>query len=152
MYKTGKCLCGNVHYQLNDAPLFVQACHCTLCQRTSGSAFNLISVIENKNFELLQGEVSTFEFVGGSGGVYDLFACNSCGTSMWGQPRERIKDMIYVRSGTLDNTADIKPMAHIFVGSKQNWVILDEETPQFDAMYDLQDIWPEESMRRLSKI
>jgi len=38
---TGGCQCGTVRYQITAAPLAVYVCHCTECQRQSGSAFAL---------------------------------------------------------------------------------------------------------------
>ncbi len=35
----GGCACGAVRYTLKSAPVALFACHCTLCQRQSGSAF-----------------------------------------------------------------------------------------------------------------
>jgi hypothetical protein len=149
MYKKGKCLCGKVTYQLDDSPLFVQACHCTLCQRTTGTAFNLIMVIEDTKFTLLSGELTKFEFKGGSGAFYDIYACKCCGNGLWGKPRESVKNITFVRSGTLENTKDIKPLAHIFTEFKQDWVQLSEDVPQFEGMYDLESTWPSESKQRL---
>lgn len=38
---TGGCQCGSVRYVLTSEPLRVAACHCTECQRQSGSAFGM---------------------------------------------------------------------------------------------------------------
>jgi hypothetical protein len=150
MYKKGRCLCGKVTYQLEDTPLFVQACHCSLCQRTTGTAFNLIMLIEDKKFSLLSGELVTFEFVGGSGAIYDIYACKCCGNGLWGKPRLPIKNITYVRAGTLEKTKDIKPFAHIYTKFKQDWLALPEDVPQFEGMYDLETTWPSESRQRLA--
>ncbi len=141
MYKKGRCLCGEVTYQLTKDPLFVQACHCSLCQRTTGSAFNIIMQIETKHFEVTSGELVAFEFKGGSGSLYDIYSCKSCGTGLWGKPRELIKDITYLRSGTLLETKDIKPLAHIFTKYKQDWIVLPEGTPQFEGMYEKRWQW-----------
>ncbi|PLW67951.1 GFA family protein [Pseudohalioglobus lutimaris] len=149
MYKKGRCLCGKVTYQLEKSPLFVQACHCSLCQRITGTAFNLIMVIEDKEFTILSGDITTFEFKGGSGALYDIYSCRCCGNGLWGKPRESVKDITFVRSGTLEITKDIRPLAHIFTEFKQDWVLLPEDTPQFEGMYDLESTWPAESRKRL---
>ncbi len=149
MYKKGKCLCGKVTYQLEKEPLFIQACHCSLCQTTTGSAFNLIMQIETKYFTVTSGELITFEFKGGSDAIYDVYSCKTCGTGLWGKPRNLIKDLTYLRSGTLLETKDIKPLAHIFTKHKQDWLTLPEDTPQFEGMYELDKTWPAKSLKRL---
>ena len=152
MYKKGECLCGEVKYQIDREPLFVQACHCTLCQTTTGSAFNLIMQIETKHFKVTNGEPITYEFKGGSGASYDVYSCKTCGTGLWGKPRNLIKDLTFIRSGTLLDTKDIKPLAHIFTVHKQDWLTLPIDTPKFDGMYELDKIWPIESLKRLKEI
>jgi len=38
MEKTGKCLCGAVSFTIRDLKPEINACHCKMCQRWSGSA------------------------------------------------------------------------------------------------------------------
>ena len=35
----GGCACGKVRYRLKREPMIVHCCHCTWCQRETGSAF-----------------------------------------------------------------------------------------------------------------
>lgn len=37
----GRCTCGAIRYRIIQKPLFVHSCHCTWCQRESGTAFAL---------------------------------------------------------------------------------------------------------------
>ena len=48
----GGCLCGDVRYQVAAAPLRVTICHCTFCQRFTGSAF-LVEPISRKSISSL---------------------------------------------------------------------------------------------------
>ena len=61
----GKCSCAQVRYTLKDDPIFTHACHCTLCQRYTASAFIVHSLMETSNFTLIKGSLS--ETVGPSG-------------------------------------------------------------------------------------
>ena len=38
---TGGCLCGSVRYECDATPLGTAVCHCTHCQKVSGSAFSV---------------------------------------------------------------------------------------------------------------
>jgi len=48
----GGCTCGAVRYRLKARPLFVHCCHCSWCQRESGSAFAVNAFIEASQVEL----------------------------------------------------------------------------------------------------
>jgi hypothetical protein len=49
--RSGGCLCGTVRYTLDCEPVMLALCHCTHCQKQSGSAFSAnIAVAE---FELI---------------------------------------------------------------------------------------------------
>ena len=51
----GGCACGSVRYRLASAPMFVNCCHCTWCQRETGSAFVINALIESDRVELTSG-------------------------------------------------------------------------------------------------
>lgn len=42
----GGCVCGLIRFQLAEPPLIVHCCHCTSCQRQTGSAFAMNAAIE----------------------------------------------------------------------------------------------------------
>ena len=41
------------------------------------------------------------------------------------------------------------PDVHIFVRSKVDWVTIPEGVPAFDEFYDIDEVWPEESLARI---
>src|SRR5215475_10243897 len=49
----GGCNCGFVRYRMTSGPIFVNGCHCRMCQRTSGSAFAINAMIEADRVELI---------------------------------------------------------------------------------------------------
>jgi hypothetical protein len=44
------------------------------------------------------------------------------------------------------------PEAHIFVASKQPWVVLPPGTPNFDEYYDAAQLWSAESLDRRAAV
>jgi hypothetical protein len=71
----GGCTCGAVRYRLKARPLFVHCCHCTWCQRETGSAFAVNAFIEASQVELLNGKPSmAFGVFGGPRHRIDLSA------------------------------------------------------------------------------
>jgi hypothetical protein len=55
----GGCACGYVRYRLEDVPIIVHCCHCTSCQRESGTAFAINAVIESSKVTVLPSAAPT---------------------------------------------------------------------------------------------
>ena len=53
-----------------------------------------------------------------------------------------------MRVSTLDEAAAFKPDAHIFTRSKLPWVRLPEDAPAFEVYYEMNKLWPAESLKR----
>ncbi|MBK7861599.1 MAG: GFA family protein [Archangiaceae bacterium] len=144
----GGCACGAVRYRLKRAPMRVHCCHCTRCQRHTGSAFVLNAIIEGDELELLQGSPSPTEVASESGRPHDIYRCPRCLTAVWSDYGRR-PNYRFVRVGTLDTPAALPPDVHIFVRSKLPWVQLPPGVPAFDTFYPkLEDVWPPEVLAR----
>jgi hypothetical protein len=50
--QAGGCQCGKIRYEITEAPQLVYTCHCTDCQRLTGSAFSLGIVVAEAGFRL----------------------------------------------------------------------------------------------------
>ena len=49
--RKGGCLCGAMRYVLKGEPRAIAICHCTHCQRQSGSSFSFNLVIREADYE-----------------------------------------------------------------------------------------------------
>ncbi len=152
--KEGSCTCGRVRYQLTEEPMIVHACHCRGCQKNSGTAFAINALYEADRVTLVSGKVETVSVPTPSGTGQDITRCVQCKVAVWsnydmGGLRSHIR---FVRVGTLDNPDQLPPDVHIYTGSKQPWVILPEEDPRVDMYYKRNEIWPAESIDRLTKL
>lgn len=122
----GGCTCGSVRYRLASGPMIVHCCHCRDCQRKSGSAFAINALIEADRVELLKGRPEPRPQPTASGRPLDDYACAQCGTSVWSDYGRR-EVLLFVRIGTLDDPDALSPDVHIFVRSKQPWVVLPDD-------------------------
>lgn len=147
MALTGGCSCGAVHYEVTGAPLFTQACHCLDCQRTTGSAFVVHAVLVESDFRI-EGEMATARLETGSGQGRDLHFCPACGTAIWVRYLYHQVPVIALRTGTLDDTGQLAPQAHIFLRSKQPWVEIPDGVPAYPEAAAREDMWPAESVAR----
>ncbi|MEZ5721927.1 MAG: GFA family protein [Paracoccaceae bacterium] len=131
---TGRCGCGEVAYRLTDAPIIVHACHCTWCQRETGSAFALNGVIEADRVEVTRGAPVAVD------ARPRAAASGSCAAPParwpWSQHPGGSPALAYVRMGTLDDTSGVVPGVHIFTSTKQPWLTLpDDGPPVFENFY-----------------
>ena len=146
--RDGVCSCGAVRYRLASEPLFVHCCHCLNCQRQTGSAFVVNLLIEADRVDVLDGTPEVVDLPRDEGPPQRVYRCPACRIALFSEystPAVR-----FVRAGTLDEPTDIAPDVHIFTRSKVGWVVLPPEVPAFDVYYDMQELWPAESRRRLA--
>jgi len=143
----GGCSCGAVRYRLTAEPLFVHCCHCLNCQRQTGSAFVINVLVEAEHVELLAGEPRHVDVPRDDGSTQPIFRCPHCQIALFST--YNAPDVWFVRAGTLDDPAAVRPDVHIFTRSKLPWVTLPESVPAFDVFYDLDELWPQASLKRL---
>jgi hypothetical protein len=146
-YLMGRCACDAVRYRIRMPPMFVHCCHCRDCQRQTGSAFVLNAIIETDRIEILQGSPEPVSVPTDSGRPHDIYRCPQCRTALWSDYGKRPK-LRFLRVGTLDEAASIKPDVHIFTRSKLPWVRLPDDMPAFDIYYNMKALWPAESLKR----
>jgi hypothetical protein len=148
----GGCLCGEVRYRMTSKPLFVHCCHCTRCQRGTGSAFVLNAMIEADRVELLQGRPVVVPVTAPSGSVHKISRCPTCQVAVWSVYAGAGDKVYFVRVGTLDEADRLPPDIHIFTSTKQPWVKLPEDVPAFEEYYDARKQWPPESLERMATL
>lgn len=148
--REGRCACGEVRYRLTAEPLFVHCCHCSNCQRQTGSAFVINLLIEADHVELTAGEPQAVDVPRDDGSAQRIFRCPTCQVALfseYGRPEVR-----FVRAGTLDDPSTVAPDVHIFTRSKAPWVALPDSVPAFEVYYDSKTLWPAESRARLKAV
>jgi hypothetical protein len=144
----GGCTCGAVRYRMTSAPLFVHCCHCTWCQRETGTAFALNAMIEADRVEVIRGQVEAVMTPSNSGKGQKISRCPTCRIALWSNYAGAGDAVRFVRVGTLEEAWRLPPDVHIFTSTKQPWVVLPEGTPAVPEYYDRQKLWPKESLER----
>lgn len=110
----GGCQCKAVRYTLTAPPLTLYACHCKECQLQSSSAFGLSMRVPAKALEIVGPTRSTGRADPSSPSVSGVF-CPDCGTRLI--HRRPGGDTVNIKAGTLDNTAWIVPIGHLWTRS-----------------------------------
>jgi len=145
----GGCSCGDVRYQLLAEPIRVHCCHCTDCQRHTGSAFVLNAIIESSALKIIKGTLEAVPVYRDSG-THDIYRCRKCKVALWSDYGHR-PQIRFVRVGTLDNPKALRPDIHIYTRTKVPWLKLPKGTRIFKDYYDPRKVWPRDCLQRLKK-
>jgi hypothetical protein len=123
----GRCRCGAVRYEVEDAFRYAANCHCSECRAATGSAFKPFAGIEREKLTITAGlqDVAVF----GEEELNDT-RCGACGCFLFSVVREGA--FVHVAMGSLVDAPTIRPTHHIFVGSKAAWFEITDGLPQFD--------------------
>jgi hypothetical protein len=124
---TGGCLCGRVRYTINGEPLRRYICHCRDCQQATGSSF-----APGLGFPAaavtVEGELKTYDVIGGSGQTVHRNFCPNCGSWVTGTSNPAFAGVLV---GTLDDPSAFSPMFEQFCDAAQPWLQLGGERDRF---------------------
>lgn len=128
---SGSCQCGAVTYVVSAAPLFTYACHCSSCQKRTGSAFSLGLVIATETLDL-KGTLTSWSRVSQQGHTNTRYSCASCGNIIYGIG-DTNPELAKLQAGTLQDTTAVEPEVHIWTSKKQPWLTLSPRAQQFET-------------------
>ena len=103
-----------------------------MCRKSHGAAFATIASV--KGFRWLEGKSALTAFVADNGTTRTL--CSRCGSSLTFSTPKAPPEVIEVALGAFDDDVPVQPDAHIFVGSRANWTVLEDSLPKFEAGRD----------------
>jgi hypothetical protein len=122
----GRCMCGDIRFELAEVPEFMGVCHCKHCQRQSGSAFSTMASVPRNSFSLQRGTPTVYRGTADSGFDTEIGFCGRCGSPVYTLLANQA-EAIYLKTGTLDETDWFEPQFHVWCADKQRWVDLSNE-------------------------
>src|SRR5215211_398476 len=132
---TGSCLCGEIRYSIGVPVTELRACHCTHCQKASGSGGSVNAMIPSSAFTITQGTPKCFTVTADSGRTLYRYFCSNCGSPIYSQ-RATTPESVSVRAGTLDNAQGMKISTNIWTRSAPSWAYIDPATKQHPGQPD----------------
>lgn len=144
----GGCACRQVRYRVKAAPLFVHCCHCSWCQRETGSAFAVNALIEATQVTLLAGEVANASIPSASGRGQHVSRCANCLVALWSTYPDAGPAILFLRAGTLDRPDCVPPDIHIYTSTRLSWLNPAFGGRSVPGFYDLKETWPAASLAR----
>jgi hypothetical protein len=126
---TGGCLCGGVRYEISEPLVSASYCHCTRCQRRTGTAASAQARVAPGSLRIVQGEELLRAWRPEDGAA--KFFCSECGAHMWSQdPND--PEIRAVRLGSFDSDPGIRPSVRQYTAYAAGWEpIPDDGLPRF---------------------
>jgi len=126
---TGGCGCGAVQFELTQAPVAATYCHCTRCQRRTGTGASANTRVASESFRIVRGEdrLRAWKPEGGA----EKWFCGDCGSALFSRnPAD--PSLVGVRLGVLDSDPGIRPSAHQFAAYAAAWEpVPDDGLPRY---------------------
>ena len=115
----GGCLCGAVRFEVSEPPVSAGYCHCTRCQRRTGTAASASARIVPGSLRVVAGEELVRCWDPGDGGFLKCF-CSVCGSGLWSRHPDD-PSRLSVRMGAFDDDPGVRPSDRQFVAYAASW-------------------------------
>lgn len=128
---TGGCACGAVRYEISQPLISASYCHCTRCQRRSGTAASANGRTAPGSFAVVHGEEHLRSWVPDDG--FEKVFCGRCGSALFSRSQPGDTASIGVRLGTLDRDPGIRPQWRTYIAYAAPWeAIPDDGLPRYE--------------------
>ena len=125
---TGGCLCGGVRFEVTEPLLSAGYCHCTRCQRRTGSAAAVSGRTAPGSLRVVAGAELVAAYQPDDGFAKEF--CSACGGALWARDPET--GATAVRLGAFDGDPGVRPSYRQFVAYAAPWEpIPDDGLPRF---------------------
>jgi len=121
---TGSCLCGAIRYSISQAPDKIVACHCTHCQKASGSGASYNVVVPSAAVSFTAGKPKLFSDTAASGNTLYRYFCGDCGSPIYSQ-RAKAPEVMVLKVGTLDAPTNLNVVMNLWTNSAPPWLYRD---------------------------
>ena len=117
----GNCHCGQITFEAEVDPESVTICHCTDCQRLTGSAFRVFLHADAAHFAILSGRPKSFVKTADSGNKRRHAFCSDCGTPIF-SCAQQYPQRYSLRIGTITQRNALSPQRQMWRRSALNWI------------------------------
>ena len=126
---TGGCACGVVRFEVSAPLLSANYCHCTRCQRRSGTGASANARPEPGSFRVVAGEDRLRAWKPDGG--FEKWFCSECGSALFSRSPDDPERMS-VRLGAFDGDPGIRPTVRQFIAYAAAWErIPDDGLPRY---------------------
>lgn len=127
---TGSCGCGAVRFEVAEPLVAAAYCHCTRCQKRTGTAAQASAKVVPGSVTVLAGEDRLRDWTP-PGGLAKTF-CGECGSHVFARDPDD-GEIVIVRMAAIDGDPGVRPAAHQFVAFAAPWEEIREDgLPRFE--------------------
>jgi len=128
-FTLGSCLCGDVAFEVEGAPMRVMNCHCSRCRHARSAAHATNVFYKAERFRWTRGQENVTDYKLPDARHFATAFCRRCGGELPRISPER--GVVVVPAGSLDTDPGMQPMAHIFVANRASWFDITDSLPQY---------------------
>ena len=118
----GQCHCGSVRFEAEIDPEQVSICHCTDCQRLTGSPYRVTVLTARANIRLGGNPPKVYVKAGDSGRRRRQYFCPECGSPMFASGEGGDADEWGIRWGSIRQRRELVPKRQIWCRSAAPWL------------------------------
>ncbi len=123
---TGGCLCGEVRFETDAEPIAALLCHCTDCQRVSGSAYYAAYITPLAKLTVLKGDPAGYTVKSDRGRDNTRRFCRTCGSRVWAEI-DRGQGIASINGMAFDDASHFRPSANHRLETAPNWCRIDSD-------------------------
>ena len=123
----GSCLCGKIAYEVTEPFKVAYNCHCSRCQKARAAAFATNGFVSVSGVRFTRGEDLLSSYKVPDAQFFTQVFGTCCGSPM--PRRDEGRGVAVIPFGSLDDDPQIRPVSHIFVGSKACWYEIEDDLP-----------------------
>ena len=126
---TGGCGCGAVRFEVHAPLQGASYCHCTRCQRRTGTAASAQAFVAPGSVRIVAG-AQQIRVWAPEGGFHKAF-CGECGSALFSR-RPDDPEIVALRLGAFDHDPDVRPQWRGFTAFAAAWEpIPDDDLPRY---------------------
>jgi class 3 adenylate cyclase len=124
---TGRCLCGEIRFEISAPAMATNFCHCRMCQRWAGAPLSASATFPKEAVTFTRGEPKYYK----SSPIAERGFCSNCGSSLiYRGLVPEWSGWLAFRTASLDNPQDFPPTWHVGVESQMPWIDLNDNLPR----------------------
>ena len=124
---TGRCLCGDIRYEITEPALGSMYCHCRMCQKFTGAPLMAGTTFKTTAVRITHGQPKYYK----SSIIAERGFCADCGSSLFYRGLIGVwTEWLMVFTASLDDPENYPPTYHLGVESTMPWLDFHDDLPR----------------------